>query len=704
MTVVLEPARQVWFAPVDNPSDKSSFIIRDDTYTVSSANIGRTLRLGDPVDIGPQSGEQQTDWSGGIGQHKWNDTSMVEISDLDGTDPNGSLRPWPGLRAIRTLQSNGVYPTAVMSAAQGTTPQDNQLLVGQSNGFVSRVDLAGTSNNVYTCAASTYPTCMSPFPVSDTAGQTQFNIAIGMSDGVVIYVNCQTWAATNIRASASDTIYAMAPWGRKLAVAINRSIWTWDYPTGGPAAWAPLTNNVSEIDHIVDMAVQGSLIYFIGQAQGTRAHLYVTDGATVTRLHTFHNTYAKGILSLNGAIYVLTQEFYYNGETAGSYTARDGSVLYRYANGALVEIYSQLDVNVWGTDKNTFGGPGLSVWNGNVVWTYKNGPLWLRTGDDGLTQYQRFGAMVYDPVRDAVHIGPTVQSEAAGLELSTIGTWHGQLTMGVKTSGYGHTLVTSPIREMVTDTWDAVTHSLNDVASNAQKWSCISSRFDAGLPSVPKVWLRLNLKVNFSSSLLLLTGEQAHIKVYYSPYDLKPVPQWTYLGEASGPSSGVPGMYYIAGGALGYGLYTCSFDLTNIPSSEQLRYKIEIVAPVANTGETEMADKVVVDDVTLEYMIPPNDKAQYRFSVFGTDAQRRMDGTTNPLTTNTALANKLKSYWRSKRPLYFWEPEDSTAPPTTTDDAKVVMLTDYSASSFAVSSEDTTEVVSMHGVTLYEVA
>src|ERR1041385_704037 len=90
--------REVWFATLASPSTKYSFLIRDDAYSKSGATASRSVRLGDPINTGPNSAWTQTTWEGGRDQDAWRDEAMYADGNADVTSQLGQVQMWPGVK------------------------------------------------------------------------------------------------------------------------------------------------------------------------------------------------------------------------------------------------------------------------------------------------------------------------------------------------------------------------------------------------------------------------------------------------------------------------------------------------------------------------------------------------------------------------------------------------------------------------------
>ena len=118
-------------------------------------------------------------------------------------------------------------------------------------------------------------------------------------------------------------------------------------------------------------------------------------------------------------------------------------------------------------------------------------------------------------------------------------------------------------------------------------------------------------------------------------------------------------------------------------------------------------DSAIIESVSVEYMLVASPKKVWRTRVLAEDAQPKLSGTANALTTRSAMVNKLFEYWTNGIPLYYWDASPSSVTPTfvsgvPTNHTAKVMITDIGENSYRVTDLGS-EVNSEVSLTFYEV-
>jgi hypothetical protein len=119
-------------------------------------------------------------------------------------------------------------------------------------------------------------------------------------------------------------------------------------------------------------------------------------------------------------------------------------------------------------------------------------------------------------------------------------------------------------------------------------------------------------------------------------------------------------------------------------------------------------DSAIIESVSVEYMLVASPKKVWRTRVLAENAQSKLSGAANTLTTRTAAVNKLFQYWTDGTPLYYWDASASPVTPTfasgvPTNHSAIVMVTDIGENSYRVDDRGS-EVNSEVSLTMYEVS
>ena len=616
MTTAYGPVREVMFAPTSDVTDVNTFLIRDDAYARSSAVLGRTLRLGDPIDTGAVSAAYQTTWSGGRDQTIFNDTSMFLDSTLDTTDPSGRLKMWMG---FEPLGYGGVeYSTSIISALSGTSFSNNSILFCNTdnvNTSVYRrlVDTPYTQTNISTFYGEV-GTAMCA--LDQTGGIAQSYTAIGFSNGSFKVIDNHTGTATDRTTSVvADRayIYDIVPYNRKMAVLMGHKLFTVDTNSGGITTWTEIVafnQAISPSGGAASLAVVGSTLYILIQYRGGRAALFASDGSSgATLLHIFENSYPVKLHAFKGGLYI------HMNETAFTQTVptqgKLNSVLYSYTGGSMRRLHSRNNSFQYFVSAVS-SGPSC-IWNDYIAISYYSLPKALSSTED-----RTVGVLLYDPVNDSFHMGPSMKGLPAGTVVKAMGQSNGSLYMNIY-DGTNNVLCSTRRDEIVCKWgWSAAIPISSGIRATQQKHSLISSAFDAGLPDQQKTWLRVNVKHNLETDAggPYMPTMNVYVRTSSNDYD-----STQYLIGTYNPPLGVKGWR------------TTSFDIawtgTKFPKSNQLRYVIELTYP-HNPSNPEygavLRDEVMIDSVSVEYMLVATPKKVWRSRVLFEDDQLDLNG------------------------------------------------------------------------------
>ena len=694
MSVTYGPLRQIWLASLSNPTDRYAFLIRDDAFSMSSANLGRTLRLGEPIDTGAISAAYQTDWSGGREQNIYSDTSMFYDGDLNSTDPQGNLKFWPG---IDTLYSgpggDAFYP--IINAPLNNYPDDNKILWGRGTKlYTGGPNLGSPVTNVHTPSGSGFTiTALCQIQQSEDDSTLNNVVALGLSDGRLQWKNLLDNTTADIShptVAERGYISDIKVFGKKLAVVMNRALYTRDYTTAGGSTWVKV-NYFNQANTIQSIAVYGGSIYVLCGAEGGRCQLYVTDGTpnAVSLVYEWEGHYASfggKVIAHRGGIYIHLRETIY--ALNGNETLR--GALYTYAGGSVRQIHTRSDVNNWLGEIIYEGTAG--IWGKYVAMGFIRAPKVIETMNG--TTRTTVGLMLYNPENDSFHIGPTINNLPSSTRINAICDANGSLYLGLVNDAGCTIAVMNRNYDAQDSNWPAGGDGVDTITEYPnvaqKKRKVISSAITANLPDKDKIWLRVNVKHNlkYGSGVNSTPTMNVYVKVG---------------DDFTSTTATLIGTYTPVSGVSGY--RTTSFDInvagTRFPRSPQLQYVVELTYPTAGSCQIERA---IIESVSVEYMVPPTSKSVYRFRAVCSSGQELLDGTANELTTRYALESKLTSIVQTGDPVYIWGPTIDATEPTGTLTAISAIITDFSLNSYRVDDDPFSETISEVTFTAYQVA
>jgi hypothetical protein len=700
MTTQFGPVREVMFAPVSNPADVNSFLIRDDSYAKSSAVLGRTLRLGDPIDTGVISASYQTSWSGGRDQTNFSDTSMYLDSTLDTTDFSGRLKMWKGFR----VRGGGgtEYMVSIINSPSGTTDTDNKVIFATNLGSVFQALVASpyTQTGLVSFAPDV-PTVLSSLDqtyVTSTGGSSQSWIAIGFQNGNLKIMETNNGIIedrTHPDASRRADISDMCVFNKKMAVMMGGNLFTMDLTAPGPATWV-LVQSFSQKATATktSMAVHNGTLYILMQYRGGVCALWASDGVSgATLVYKFENAYVMKLHSLKGGLYIHVNEYTFT-ESNPAVSKLNGA-LYSFSGNVVRKLTSRLDSSQYFINAES-NGPS-SLWGDYIAMSYYSLPKAFNSS----TEDRTIGVLLYNPENDSFHMGPSLRGFPSASRIAAMNQSSGSLFFNV-TDGVTNTFFQT--RREVTSAegaWGGPSAIATGVRTAEQKYKLISSAFDGGFPDLQKTWLRVNVKHNLERTINDENTPTMNVYVRTSSNDYDST---EYLIGTYVPSIGESGWR------------TSSFDISvsgvKFPKTNQLRYVIELKHPhdpLSTTGWGEVfVDKAQIDSVSVEYMLVASPKKVWRTRVLAEDAQPKLSGTANALTTRTSMSNKLFQYWTNGQPLYYWDASPSSVTPTytsgvPTNHTGIVMITDVGENSYRI-NDNGQEVISELSLTMYEVA
>ena len=715
MTTSYGPVREVMFSPVSNPTDVNSFLIRDDAYARSSAVLGRTLRLGDPIDTGVVSAARQISWTGGRDQNHFDDVSMFQDSDLDTTDSSGAIRFWPSLYPI----SRGGTETnvSVMTSVIGTSYATNRVYFTNSNGDI--LSYVPSTNGQTTMAAYAGLTPVKSISLDQTGGNSSDWIVTGFTNGDVriFQVSSGTTQDRSYSTIAGYDASKVAPirdmviYQRKLRVMMGYRLWTVDY--SGSLTWVENFSFNKGNGGAAKMAVVNNVLYVLVEENGGKCSLYNSDGVSGANLiHTFENAYPVNLLSHKGALYVHVNENSFDA-SANPVTAYLNSSLYVYTQSGMNKIYSRTDNSQYFVNKSS-SGPSCT-WGDYIAISFVSLPrvmngAWSETL--GLIGDNTVGVVLYNPITDSFHVGPTLTMGNVGfggppnVRITAMGESNGSLYISLHDGANRVTCTTKKDRRVTSDGWLSGVNDIDTSVSNGQpKRKIVSSSFDAGLPEQNKTWLRVNVKHNLNNYYkgAVYSGTPnttPTMRVYVSTstydYNTNPILIGTYVGTTT-----------MSPNNANSGWITSSFNIPAGIKSTQLKYIIELDWNKTWPNFVDI-DSAVIDSVSVEYMVVASPKKVWRTRVLAEDNQLKLSGAANTLTTRSSLVNKLFNYWTNGVPLYYWDASPSTVTPAftsgvPTNHTGIVMVTDIGENSYRVHDLGS-EVNSEVSLTFYEVA
>lgn len=658
------PVREVWFATLADPATKHSFLIRDDAYSKGGAVFGRTIRLGDPVTLGPNSTWVQNTWEGGAKQEVWKDKAMYHLGTADVGTKRGKLRLWPGWQ-LAQANSTRVNTRYIMCPGNIGIGADTPLFVGENNddGYIDittgtesppggfalfKFDPStGTSTLVQSFDAGIR--CI--VPIND-AGNSVFYMFIVTANGKYYLYNADTdtlvlevtgsGVLPNAAAVFSDAVYYGA------GNVLGKRTWT----SPGPAVFT-IVKHFNNSLGIAAMTLWNNRLWMSVQNTAGVNQVFVSDGVSVVPAFTFPTTFlCTHMISHYGSLY-------FSGWVQGNLGASGvRGQIWRYNGASLTKLYEE------GTSAD---GEFHYPWQ---MASYKQYLAWTRNGHT--TTGRNPGVMLYDAEVDAIIDGPTIDMDPASAAVQTTGlvVWGDTLVASfLDAFDYGAIKGPSAVayvklngqkRNTFPTSYGGQSFDLQP-ASRVQ-W-IYSSEFDGDVPGEKKNWLaaRIHCRVPADTSLELFA---------YLDGSLTAVPIATVAADAGAWRTVV-----IPLKAIGETTYL---------KSTTIRYRIHLVNLAASSSSTATPE---VDSISIDFMPSPIKRREWRLRAICQNAQLRLDGTTNPLTTTQAQVDKFEELWEGQNPILFWDAGTAGGAPV--GDGIEVTMKDYQAQTYRVQTPGT---------------
>lgn len=665
--------REVWFAPVDDPGDKDSFLIRDDAYSKREATFSRSIRLGEPVDLGPFGGWRQVNWSGGADQDSWRDDAMFSLGTADVSERKGLVKLWNGYKELFAYGDRPRRSIGLAVAGPQGQGEDSPVFTFEqnfgtppANSWVFRKFLPLTG------ALTTIKNYTTEPRASVTLGSLggQYLITTFRSGDVENY-NVGTGAI----AVETPSVGGGYGWGHRALCNYNGDV----YGGRGPhvlrrtqGVWTV----VATLPDVVEMrsfVVWNNRVWFLGLMPGGKTALYLSDGYTVQQALMLPTSgLGVSMCAHYGSLYIRTHvDVAYLG-------TRARQQIWRY-NGASVTLLFEDDES--DTDSNWVG--NLESWGRFLVWP-KHGTNKLG---------RQAGVWLYDAEEDAIYMGPTIpmHPDSGGVFVTCIQAWNNSLIvafldehtysvmdypvwLGLLNKTARHrslNLDGSSTRDVdkIAHTTIAPLHgeSFDVIDTDDRIETILSSDFDGSLPGERKTWVKGFIKCRVPE------GCQVRLVLLYDDLpEEHPIQTVTY--DAS----------------LGDAWQSLQFPATcethGVPeSSTKVRYKlyVENLDPVAFPNNTPE-----VDTVGLDFMPSPSKRSQYHIRCVVDADQERLGGDPNPLATREQMVNKLTEYWESGTPVLFWEPRSDGSEPADASDARTVLVQDFLEQTYRLTSTE----------------
>lgn len=687
MPLQIGSTREMWFSKVAAPGTQWSFLLRDDAFSKSGQSFGRTIRLGDPFDTGSASGWNQSSWEGGGGRLAWRDPQMYKEASVDPQTNPGRIRMWPGVTSYYThpVRSTEGY---ILHRGSDGVGVDTPLWIGETGGIFRKTqDNPGggwallrynpTTNTTIVVKFFDGPVMsMAPLTADDGSAQymhmTTQNGKYWMvkDDGTFFFQDTNAngtsgFQAHSLVAFGGATYYCQGNWlGKRVALA--------------PYGVLGTHSKVKELkgaQQTQGLAVWQNRLWFGVQWGAGLASIYTSDGVTANQAVVFQDEFViKKMVPLYGSLYIAGYK------PGGLYNNGTIAQVWKYSGSSLSKIWEEGD----GRDGKNHMAVGMTSLGQNLVWTHGG---WDSTEDIAQPwPARRPGLMFYDAEKDSLFEGPGFDMDPAssGVQVTDVTSYDNTLVMSAfDNSNYGFraqfpTAVLAVnkaiIRHNIADTYN--THSFA-VQPAIRSLRLTSSEYTgpADVYDEKKVWLSVRVRYRLPTA-----GAQIRVVALLDGSSVEKA-----IGTLTATSTAWQAVTLSMKNAGDY------------MQSHSIQYRLYLENTVAGTTS---AANVEVDSILMKWTLVPTKQRTWRVRAVCQDAQVRLDGTANPLTTAQAQADQLEQLWALRAPFNFYEPQASGGGPA--NPLTEVVATDLNIQQYRLSGTSA-EVVQEVTMTLTEV-
>lgn len=679
------PVREVWFATLADPSTKHSFLIRDDAYGKQGAQFSKTLRFGDPVTLGPNSTWRQTTWEGGNQQETWVDRAMYHKATVDSSSERGKLKLWPGYLGLVTNGARA-HSRYIMTPGPYGWGADTPLYVAENNDFGytdpttgTTVPPGGFALGRYDPSTGTFTTLKSDFSAGirfmtrvNDQGDPAYWLFVGTADGK-FYVHETGTLAWGLE--AEDATYpaqanCAVPFKEAVYFAQRNKISKRTFAPGASAPEYQLVAHIYNSQTINGMVSWNNRIWISASIAGGINQVLVSDGVSVVPAFIFPNEFTCQHMAVHYG------SLYFAGYTQGSLgTSGYRGQIWRYNGASLTKVYE--------------AGSAADGEN-HMPFQTASHRQYLAWGRAGVPSTGRKpGLMLYDAELDAIVDGPTLDmdSETSLVQCTGVTVWADTLVASFRDDYNYSGSVNKPGLIAAVKKTGAVRHTIPAAyggnSFSAQQSSrteyLLSSVFDGEVPGEQKVWLtgRIRVKIpaaNASVTVVALLDEGT------TEYSL------TTVGYDASNTN----------------FRTVVFPIKNAGQylrSGSIQYKVYIFN--SDSGNNDSTANPVVDLVEFDYMVSPAKRRQWQVRALCFNGQRRLDGTSNPLSTVATQVAKLEELWGSAVPVLFWDANADGGTPSGSATAEV-MIQSFNDQEFRVDSRASDKLAEV-SLTLVEI-
>lgn len=412
----------------------NTYLVRDDAVSKQGAHFGRTVRLGDPINLGPNSAWRQKTWVGGVSQKVWNDEEMFESGTADTRSRAGRLtmhNGWEGmLKETNRVVRKFLY---LPWAADDNRKESIKILIAETRkahyfqyvpppgGFrIFALDVETGGVNVLGGGPNLKPQAITNLlsaGVEDTSGK---GITWVGTETSLWHLTAQSrWVEdTGAKGMNPETLVGF---GDNLYFGFGSAFMkrTPKPPYGVIGTHTEVKKHIGST-RITNMVTWNNRIWYLLQTP-RKCSVYTSDGNTTQLAFDIPNEfYAESMAVHYGVLYM-------GGQRPGFGNADLGSAqVWRFTGNALTLLWEGGDVET----NEVRGVNGMISHNESLLWTVNGVRSDITNTDPSIFHTPRTVIMGYDPVTDTIFEGPGLevpQGLSGYIETTSLGSAGGVL-------------------------------------------------------------------------------------------------------------------------------------------------------------------------------------------------------------------------------------------------------------------------------------
>lgn len=692
--VTLGTTREMFFAALGQSAPQFSFLESQEGTTVTSAQVAREIRLGDPINTGQNSTWHQLTWQGGSQQDIWADNQMYQKGNVDVLTWTGKMKMWPGLQswwkkdnlpkargmAMWQGSRSNLDPSlqALTCGERDQKPSEAvaavyqlfQLHPGYSRGDPRAIQhiatsLTGPWRVVQPAMADDYTTgvtmCMTQTQMfllleAPTANNVNDNKLVQDTNAPVTGTQGYTYH-NDTACSYVDGFY----YGHG-----NRFFKRVPKPPYGVLGTHTMVHAIKAASYLQGMCVWNNRIWFGAVYPNGTYSVFQSDGATTVKAFDMPNQFIPGKMAVvAGGLYIIGEQPSGVGVPATIGRPNVVQQLWRFDGVSLKKMWQEGRFE----DGAQHFSSDIIEWNGMAVWAAQGTPSSGNNTGNAREDYACL--MFYDPINDAIVPGPGLgvsgSNTSGHLWITGLARWNSTIAIYFRNDtapGSGMIATLRPEDLTRNDFRWPVNGSdpqFQDPAGSTRFLRLYTSEYHGpdDVINEKKIWLSCRVRSKFTGS-----NNNASINVFYR----------TGIDSLSDTSIGSISPAGTGDWQDNVLLFKVS---NNYLTSKKLQLRFDLNNNDVNQPDSNV--QVWIDDVSVNYYLNPVKQRQFQVRIPISEAQLTMhsSNTPNSLTTSNAMITQLQSYFFTSQPVLWWPPRADGVLPGDTTGAIEVRITGY---------------------------